>query len=447
MKYRGAALVWVLALLATPVLAGNTLIENVTVIDGTGAAPLSGASVLIRGERIELVSPRPLRHEAGVQIIDGRGKFLIPGLIDTHIHLQGGRLQKEGKYYVDRASGINALQGYLYSGVTSVYDASNNPDFIFGLRDDERANRIVSPRIFATGSAVTFTGGYASSPFSLNFTNWEAGEPLLEAYLTRKPDLLKIILESAPTLAKPGINQPTFSAETLRQIIRFANDHGVRTTVHVSLEADAWKAMDANIDDLAHPVRGAANDDYFTYVATKRIPVCTTLAVFAYIARIGDDTSFLDAPLYRATIDPKVLEAQKTTERQRYIDSGMSAEFKKTNANALRNVKRLFDQGALLALGTDRTWGPTVHLELEQLHDAGIPLFDLIRIATLNAAIYLGQDKDLGSIERGKLADLVLLKQDPTKEVSNFAAIDAVFKGGARIDLAALDLPVNRRAR
>jgi imidazolonepropionase-like amidohydrolase len=276
-------------------------------------------------------------------------------------------------------------------------------------------------------------------------TDWAVGKPLLEAYLKRKPDLLKIILEGSPTLAKPDVPQITFSAELVEHIIHFANEHGFRTTVHISEEADAWKALDGGIDDMAHPVRGAASDDYINFVATKHIPICTTTAVFAYIAQIGDDASFLDAPLYKATINPKILEAQKTTERQRYIDSGMSAAFKKNNPRMAQNVKRLFDKGAVLALGTDRTWGPTVHLELATLHDAGIPLFDLVKIATLNAAVYLGQDKDLGSIQRGKLADLLLLKADPTKDVKNFQAIDAVFKGGERVDLAALDLPVNRK--
>jgi imidazolonepropionase-like amidohydrolase len=434
-----------LACVTPAALAATTLIENVTLIDGTGAAPLPAASVLIKGDRIDLVSPVPLRHATGARIIDGTGKFLIPGLFDAHIHLQGGRILKDGKVATDRALGLRALHGYLYSGVTSVYDSGNNPDFIFALRDDERAGRIVSPRIFATGSAVAFPGGYGSGPFSISFTEWEAGKPLLEAYLPRKPDVLKLLLESAPAGAEPGSRHPGFSTETLRSIVRFANAHGVRTTIHVSLESDAWKALDAGVDDMAHLVRLTASEDYVTYVATKHVPMCTTLTVLAYFAKLIDDPSFLDAPLFKATVDPQLLAEQKTAERQRYIANGVAEDFRRTNPQTWRNTKRLFDQGAILALGTDRTWGPAVHMELELLHEAGIPLFDLVKIATLNAAIYLGKDKDLGSIERGKLADLLLLRADPTKDVANFQAIDAVFKGGERVDLTALDLPVNRR--
>jgi imidazolonepropionase-like amidohydrolase len=432
----------VLGLVVDRAHADDVLFENVTLIDGTGAAPLANASVLIKGERIELVSPVPLRHRAGVRVVNGKGKFLIPGLIDSHIHLQGGRLEKDGHPSSDRALGIQALQGYLYSGVTSVYDSGNNPDFIFGLREEERAGRIVSPRIYAAGSVVAFPGGYASGPDSVNIGDWASGEAALARYLERKPDLLKIVVDGSPAIGQ-DTPRPTFAADTLKQIIHFANTHGLRTTAHVSLESDAWESIDGGIDDMAHPLRSPASDAYFTLVATKRIPICTTTAVFMYIANIADDPSFLDAPLYRATIDPQLLERAKTTERQRYISSGMSAKFKRTNASMLRNIKRLFDSGALLSLGTDRTWGPTVHLELATLHEAGIPLFDLVRIATLNAAIYLGQDQRLGSIERGKLADLLLLKADPTADVQNFQAIDAVYKGGSRIDLAALDLPIN----
>jgi imidazolonepropionase-like amidohydrolase len=84
-------------------------------------------------------------------------------------------------------------------------------------------------------------------------------------------------------------------------------------------------------------------------------------------------------------------------------------------------------------------------MELGFLNKAGIPAFDLIKIATLNGAIYMGQDKNLGSIEVGKYADLLVLNADPAADVNNFQAINAVVKNGQRIDLAKLDLPVNHR--
>lgn len=152
--------------------------------------------------------------------------------------------------------------------------------------------------------------------------------------------------------------------------------------------------------------------------------------------------------MFRATVEAKELERQKTTERDRYLSSGMSQRFKIMIPYMVKTVRQLHEAGAILALGTDRTWGASVHMELEQLAKAGIPLPDLVRIATLNGAMYLRREKDLGSIECGKLADLVLLNADPTKSTAAYAQIHTVFKGGQRVDRGALDLlPVNQKAR
>ena len=125
----------------------------------------------------------------------------------------------------------------------------------------------------------------------------------------------------------------------------------------------------------------------------------------------------------------------------------MSAQFKVMNPHLARTVKRLHEAGVPLALGTDRTLGASVHMELELLAQAGIPLPDLLRIATLNGARYLRREGELGSIEPGKLADMVLLKADPSRDVAAYQAIEAVFKGGRRIDLGALGIPVNEKRR
>ena len=111
-------------------------IEHVTVIDGTGRPAIPDATVIIEGDRISRVSRTAIPIPAGAQRIDGRGKYLIPGMMDVHIHLHGGFAKPP-----DERAGIRALQSYLYCGVTTVLDVGNNPDFIFGLRAKERAGR------------------------------------------------------------------------------------------------------------------------------------------------------------------------------------------------------------------------------------------------------------------------------------------------------------------
>ena len=107
------------------------------------------------------------------------------------------------------------------------------------------------------------------------------------------------------------------------------------------------------------------------------------------------------------------------------------------------NVLKIHEAGGVLVAGTDQTTGPALHRELELLADAGISPSDIIRIATLNGAIYLGKEKDMGSIEEGKIADLVLLAADPTVDINNAKQIVQVIKGGQLIDRSKLNLPNN----
>ena len=107
---------------------------------------------------------------------------------------------------------------------------------------------------------------------------------------------------------------------------------------------------------------------------------------------------------------------------------------------AQENIRQIHEAGGVIALGTDQTIGPAVHRELELLAAAGIKPLDIITIATRNGAIFLGKEKSLGTIEEGKLADLILLNADPTTDINNVKAIHAVIKNGEMIDRQSLPI-------
>jgi imidazolonepropionase-like amidohydrolase len=180
----------------------------VTLIDGTGRPPVAGASVLIEEDRIHLISRGSISAPENTRRIDGTGKYLIPGLMDLHIHLQGSiEVTPEGLMTIsnDRSKGVRALHSYLYSGVTSVFDAGNVPDYILGLRDDERSGKLVSPRIFATGAIVTYPGSHGSHEFGTQVDSWPEAIPALDAHIERRPDLLKLTFEERGWGARPMI--------------------------------------------------------------------------------------------------------------------------------------------------------------------------------------------------------------------------------------------------
>jgi imidazolonepropionase-like amidohydrolase len=424
--------------------AETLLIENVTLIDGTGRAPIAGASVLIDEGRIRLISRDAITPPEGTRRIDGADRYLIPGLMDLHIHLHGAvDLGPEGlTLSEDRSKGIRALHSYIYSGVTSVYDAGNVPDYILGLRDEERSGELVSPRIFATGAIVTYPGSHGSNEFGTQVDSWPEAIPALDAHIERGPDILKLTFEERGWGSRPMI--PILPVDLMQRIIHYYNDRGIRTTVHTSSEYRARQAIFAGVDTLAHPViQGPITDDFARLMGAKKIPMVTTLTIGENYSRLAEHPEYLDEHLYQATLTAEQIDTLKTEKRREYQERKWTWWMKIMTTVAQENLQKINEAGGVLVAGTDQTTGPALHRELELMADAGISPAEIIRIATLNGAIFLGKERDLGSIEEGKIADLVLLAADPTVDIKNAKEIVEVIKGGQVIDRSKLDLPIN----
>jgi imidazolonepropionase-like amidohydrolase len=414
-------------LLSSPALPQELLvIENVTVVDGTGREPLRGATVVIEGERIRSVSTGPASVPAGARRIDGTGKWAIPGLMDLHVHLRGG---------------VSTLHGYLYCGVTTIYDAGNDPDVIFALREQERSRKILSPRIFATGAIVTAPGGHGDR-LAVTVEDFVRDRKKLEEHVARAPDVLKITQDEHGWGTRPLIRD--MPADLLEEIIRFYHEHGIRTTIHVSNELRAWEAIYAGVDTLAHPViQAPVSERYLKMMSVKRIPQVSTLTIGEGYARLVEHPEFLDEPLYRATLSRAEIDELRTKTREEWSERRWTEWMKVMTPVAQENMRVLHEAGGVVVLGTDQSLGAAVHRELELLVEGGISPADAIRIGTLHGAIFLGKEKDLGTLEAGKLADVVLLDADPTADIDNAKEIHAVIKGGVVVDRTRLDIPAN----
>ena len=152
---------------------------------------------------------------------------------------------------------------------------------------------------------------------------------------------------------------------------------------------------------------------------------------------------YLDQALYQAVFTKEEIEVLKNKTRQEYQDRDWTWWMKLMTPVAQDNLRQINAAGGILALGTDQTNGPAVHREMELLAAAGIPALDIIRIATLHGAKFLGKEDQLGSIQEGKLADMVLLDADPLEDINNAKKVYLVIKYGSVIDRKKLNLPVN----
>jgi imidazolonepropionase-like amidohydrolase len=424
---------------ATAVPQNALVVEDVTLIDGTGRPAVEHAWVLVSGDRIQRVSGQRI-DAPGARRIDGRGKWLIPGLMDMHIHLEGGR----GRGGSSEAAGVEALHGFLYAGFTSVFDAGNDTDFIFDLRRRERAGELVAPRIFATGPLVTVPGGHGGGSGSTLVESWPEAIPALDRHIARQPDMVKLTYDEHGWGTRPLI--PLLPPDLMARVGSYLNAHGVRTTVHISHEQRAREAIAAGINTLAHPIiQGPVSEGFVKLMAATRTPMVSTLTIGEGYSRLVEHPEFLDRPIYRDTWDAERIARLKTETREAYAARAWTTWMKIMTPIAQENLRQIAAAGGVIVLGSDQSAGAQSHRELELMFAGGIPAVEVIRIGTLNAAVFLGREREMGSIEEGKLADLVLLDADPIDDISNAQQIAMVIKGGAVVDRAALQIPANRR--
>ena len=159
-------------------LANSLLIKNINLIDGTGSPISKSLNVFIEDGKFKTITSSHIDVNKETISIDGTNKYLIPGIIDNHIHLPGGRTGPGNrKMVLDFQVGREILESYLYSGVTTVYDSNNNPEYIYRLREDERNGRILSPRIFATLSLIAPPNGHGCCAGGMPVDNFSFGIP------------------------------------------------------------------------------------------------------------------------------------------------------------------------------------------------------------------------------------------------------------------------------
>ena len=434
-------------LAASAAQADGYVIEHVTLLDGIHA-PQSDMTVSVENERIESVVPSAVAHESKGHRIDGKGKYLMPGLMDVHIHLKGG-FDITGNTELDppnREAGVQALASFLYAGVTTVFDAGNRPEHILPLRADERAGRILAPRIFATGNLVTYPGSHGDR-VAVRISDFEKDKVLLDKHIAeQQPDILKLTLEEEGWGSRPMI--PLMPVELLQKITRYYNQHGIRTTVHVSSELRALEAIYAGSDTLAHPViQGPVSNSFVELMAAKKTPFASTLTVGENYSRLAEHPEYLDQPLYVASLSASEREELKTKIRAQWQASSWTWWMKLMTPIALENVRKIDVAGGTVACGTDQSTGADTQRELELLVAAGIAPLEVIKIATYNSAAFLGKADQLGSLESGKLADLVMLNKNPAANIDNAKDILFVMKNGKIIDESQLPLAGGKQKR
>jgi imidazolonepropionase-like amidohydrolase len=430
------------------VIAGGTL------IDGSGAPARPNDGLLLEGGRIRTVGARALKDAPPDSLrIDATGRWILPGLIDGHIHLfQSGGLYARpdvvpaplpaGRTYRDLVGEIRKapepyLRAYLCAGITSVVDFGG-PRWEFELRARADADPRL-PRMAFTGPLLMTGNGrdaprVGAGPPVLALEDGDPFWPLgsqeearqqIQRLVPHRPDIVKIVF-------MPRAEPDDLAARTaiLRAAIAAAHEAKVRVAVHATTFDAAAAAVEAGADILVHSVADRDVDDGFVKaVVSRKVLVSPTLVVGAnYREALSGAVTFED-------VERKCGESTTVAS----FDILPSLNIKGSRPDALpiqkRNLKRLADAGAMIYASSDagntRTvHGPSLHRELALMADAGLRPMDILVAATKTNARLMGRENELGQIAPGMLADVVLLDADPLSDIRNTRRVHRVIRGG-----------------
>jgi len=432
------------------------VLTGATVVDGTGRPPIPDAVVVVRGGRIACVGPRgscplPADAEPVRDTMDLAGRWIIPGLVDAHVHFGqtgwvDGRpdaldLRQRGFPYERTVADLERrperfFRAYTCSGVTGVFDVGGYP-WSWSLR--ERAERdLTAPHVAAAGPLLSTVDHYINLPDAkqiLLVSSDSAARVAVRAHVARGTDAIKVWY----------IRRANADTAQQQAIINAAGDearrNNVRLIVHATSLAAAKEALRAGAQLLVHSVEDQAVDEEFLQLARANNAVYNpTLTVRDGYRQVNlrhfephYPTSCVDSTtLAHARATDTIAGPTRTPEQIRQINEVGERRLRLTQENLLA-VHRA---GITVAMGTDAgnpltLPGPSVYWEMEAMQAAGLTPMEVLVASTRNGARAMGRERDFGTLEAGKHADLVVLGADPTADIRNVREVRLVMRGGA----------------
>jgi imidazolonepropionase-like amidohydrolase len=409
--------------LSNQMLTGNNtgavILEGATLIDGTGALPKPNTTIVTDGNRIVFASNNTANNFdlnfTAARSVNLTGKYIIPGLFDMHAHvanvLKDSYSQNESEYM---------LHMLLTHGITTIRNPGGPTEQSVALRENVSEGRIAGPQIFTAGQLLNTP--QIPVPFVEKEVHTEqdvrqevraqaiAGVDYIKLYVGLTPDLVKAAIDEAHFYEKKVIGHLYMTSWTDAANLGIdALTHGVPVSPFLLSEAGQQKFLESGDHPFNHllwldlvDLNGLEINNMISALVNNDIPVDPTLDIYEIITKEPQGQHLW----------PKVLQL----------------------------TKMFYDSGVTILSGTDipnfdLVPGASLHHELEILVEAGIPPLEVIKIATKNGAHALGIEEDVGTIEPGKQADMIILSDNPVDDISNTKKIEAVINNGHFIEI------------
>ena len=407
--------------LAQAPATGAIALTGARVIDGAGAAPLEGATIVIADGRIQAVGTgAAVTIPAGATRVDMSGKTIVPGLINAHGHLNADQSNRPIR---DKLAG--QLRLYADYGVTTVVvlgAGANDLGDAVKLRDEQGSGALDRARVFVAGQSIR------------DLKTPDEARTRVDGYADQRADIIKIHITGGPNDMTP---------EVYGALIDQAHRRGLRVAAHLYYLKDAKGLLDKGVDVIAHSVRDQPVDAALIDAVKRRnvgyIPTLTRdLAQFVY----ETTPAFFKDPFFLRHVDAYRREMTLLTDsalQEKTRNSKEAQGIKQALEQANRNLKVLSDAGVPIAMGTDTgtnagQWqGYFEQVELEMMVKAGMTPTQVLVAATSGAARVMKLDQQLGAIQRGKQADLLVLNANPISDIRNTRQIHSVWIAGRRL--------------
>ena len=419
-----------------------TVIEGATVIDGVSDTPIEDAVIVIAGDTIQSIGSRgSVEPPPGARTIDATGKTILPGIFNLHGHvaMSEGFDRRMDNYTRERVQ--RDANSYLYYGVTHSVSLGLDQEPMPGFQADQRAGLAGGARLYSAGLGFAAMDGWEPAGVEeINRpTTPEEARAMVQQELAKGSDVLKIWVDD-----RLG-ELPKITPELYGAIIDEAHRNNLKVLAHMFYLEDAKELMRRGLDALAHSVRDQEVDEEFLALAKETgVTQVTTLIGHYGNLTFPQDTSYLDDPGVPLMIPADALETLRSEEYQNEMAAGPGMERSRGfYETALKNAAAVAAAGIPIAVGTDssgasRVQGLWEHREMEHMVKAGLTPMQAIQAATVNGARMLGVEDKYGTLQPGKVADLIVLDANPLSDITNSRKIDAVWMNGQPVDRAAL---------